>query len=123
MAQVEMSVDVKADLDKVSRAVTDGADDAERDVAREGVQLVRQHLGRVLKHPTGRYSASTLAEKRGSNWRVNGSRRKYGSWLEGTSRRNTRSRFKGYRTFERIAQTLQRKASGVAEDSIDKRMP
>ena len=37
----------------------------------------------------------------------------YGSWLEGTSRRNMTTRFKGYRTFRRVRDFLEKKAMPV----------
>jgi len=37
----------------------------------------------------------------------------YGSWLEGTSRRNLTTRFKGYRTFRRVRDWLEKKAMPV----------
>ena len=44
----------------------------------------------------------------------------YGPWLEGISSRNDTTRFKGYGSFRRVGQSLQKDATGVLEKHISK---
>ena len=44
----------------------------------------------------------------------------YGPWLEGVSSRNDRTRFKGYASFRRVGQTLERDARRVLQAHVDK---
>lgn len=107
---------------RLSRATTDALEAAERETAELGRQMIRQHLGRVLRHPTGRYESGIVAEKVGENWRVSDSGIVYGPWLEGVSRRNARSRFKGYATFRKIGQELGREGVTILERELDHRI-
>jgi hypothetical protein len=47
----------------------------------------------------------------------------WGPWLEGTSRRNQSTRFKGYHLFRKTRQELQRQAPGIGQRELDKVMP
>lgn len=99
--------------------IANGIEDAVDAVAQAGVDAVRARLGSVLRHPTGRASSRVVADvsvpDRAS---VSFGGLVYGPWLEGTSRRNDRSRFKGYRTFRIVAQELEGRAGELAEAAL-----
>lgn len=90
--------------------------DIEREIGQEGEALVLAHLAGVLKNPTGFYASKVTSHPsdHGDVDVVDGGV-VYGPWLEGVGSRNRTTRFKGYATFRRVAQTLQRKADGIAE--------
>lgn len=90
------------------------------DTATAGTAMVRQRLQSVLKHPTGYYSSQIRERSTGNGAEVTDSGVIYGPWLEGTSRRNQTSRFKGYATFRRTAQDLEKAAPKVAGPAADK---
>lgn len=104
----------------VAERVFDNAAEAGADaVAQAGVDMVRARLGQVLRRPTGRYSSRVVADVSIADRPViTDGGIVYGPWLEGTASRNTRSRFKGYRTFRLVAQELDGKAGELAEPAV-----
>ena len=120
MIRLTATIDSPITDGRLTKAVEDGLEDGLREVGRTGERLVHQFLGRSLRHPTGRYESGIVLENLADlRWRITDSGSVYGPWLEGTSRRNARSRFKGYATFRRTGQELQREADEVAERSLD----
>lgn len=105
-----MQVAVKSSgplIDGTANGIVDRAvHDMEGAVADEAVRRVHQRLGQVLKHPTGFYSSRVVKTMRSDGADITDSRVVYGPWLEGVSSRNTRSRFKGYHTFQLVGQQL-----------------
>ena len=93
---------------------------AENESGKILVEAIRTNLRRVLKNPTGFYS-SRIAYTVMTNdaVRVHDSKVVYGPWLEGTSRRNQSTRFKGYATFRRTLQEKQREVDSRFERSAD----
>ena len=72
---------------------------------------------------TGHYRRSIHGEVLTSrNGKVHDSKVVYGPWLEGTSSRNQRSRFKGYAAFRNAFQRLERAAQGVLNKHIGRAM-
>lgn len=47
----------------------------------------------------------------------------WGPWLEGTSKRNQSTRFKGYHLFRKTRQALQQMAPEIGQKELDKVMP
>ncbi|UOZ10543.1 hypothetical protein [Amycolatopsis sp. WQ 127309] len=94
-------------------------DDAMREIEHQvGViaeQDLRSQLGHVLRHPTGRYVSKLRVATQAGLVRVDDQRSVYGPWLEGTGSHNARSRFKGYATFRKVTQQLDRKAGQIAK--------
>lgn len=77
-----------------------------------GEELVRQvqlRLDSVLVNPTGYYRSQVDYGINQGNGAVIVHDRGviYGPWLEGDSRRNAETRFKGYHTFRHVTQTVQ----------------
>lgn len=94
--------------------------EAEMAVAREAEEMVQDRLRVVLRHPTGRYQRRIRVAETGGVVRVDDSNTIYGPWLEGTSRMNERTRFKGYATFRHVSQQVERQAQTIAERVIDR---
>lgn len=85
------------------------------ELAQAGVDAVHSRLRSVLRRPTGRYESRVVADlSTPTNPRITDGGIVYGPWLEGTSGRNTRSRFRGYRTFRLVAQDLEGKAAAIS---------
>jgi hypothetical protein len=103
---------------RLDRAIATGLEQGLDDVAQRGVDLVRQRLGGVLRHPTGHYESVIQVERAGTDRAVTDSGIVYGPWLEGVSQRNQSTRFKGYATFRRTTQELDRQAGAIAERAI-----
>lgn len=102
-------------------AVKEWLNDAKREVAVLGLEQIQARLDRVLKHPTGRYQSSLGIETLGDmNQMITDHGIVYGPWLEGTSRRNESTRFKGYHTFRYVFQRLRKQAAEVAQKSLEK---
>lgn len=94
--------------------------EAEEAVAVETANRVRDRLGEVLKNPTGFYESSIQTDRAVTGFVVDDSGVVYGPWLEGTSSRNARSRFKGYATFRRTRDAVQRDVVAIAGPIIDR---
>lgn len=105
---------------QADRVVERATERAEAAVAERGVTLVRSRLGQVLQRPTGYYASRISAVSYGGSHLTTDRGVVYGPWLEGTSRRNQTTRFKGYRTFRIVGQQLQGQAAGIAEPIIDR---
>ncbi len=101
-----------------ARRLRDAADDAEQRVANVGAGMVRATLGTVLRHPTGHYMSRISAVSQGGDHAVTDRGVVYGPWLEGTSRRNLTTRFKGYHTFRIVTQRLDGMAGAIAEPIV-----
>lgn len=99
---------------RAGAAVTAFISEAEKVVAEQGVNQVRNELGIVLRHPTGRYEAGIQTTTMHGDAVVWDGGIVYGPWLEGTGSRNRTTRFKGYATFRRVTQRLQRQAAPIA---------
>lgn len=90
-----------------------------REVAKVAEQDVQHRLKSVLRHPTGKYQRRIrVGSQHGGLVTVDDQRSVYGPWLEGTGRRNARSRFKGYHTFRLIKQQLDGKAVRTANQVV-----
>jgi hypothetical protein len=88
--------------------------DVEEQIAEEGINLVRSRLGSVLKNPSGYYSSRISSD----GGRVHDGGVIYGPWLEGVGSRNQTTRFKGYATFRKTTQELERRSEDIAEDVV-----
>lgn len=105
---------------RLTDAVDEGLENGVREIGRLGERLVHQFLDRSLRNPTGRYEAGIALENLADHrWRITDSGSVKGPWLEGVSRRNQQTRFKGYATFRRTGQELQREAGPIGERSLD----
>jgi hypothetical protein len=74
---------------------------------------VHQNLDRSLQFPTPYYETQIMVQDRVDTWVVHDRGVAYGPWLEGTSSRNRRTRFKGYASFRRATATATQKAPAI----------
>lgn len=97
-------------------------DEAKERVAQIGVDEVHARLGRVLRHPTGVYQSRVVRERAGrfNDQVIHDQGIVYGPWLEGVSRRNQRTRFKGYATFRRVRLRLRKTATPEVEKILQR---
>ena len=70
------------------------------------------------KASTGHYRRSLHAVVKDLHGRIADGNVVYGPWLEGISSRNQSTRFKGYASFRRTAQWLQKQARKVMEAHV-----
>lgn len=75
-------------------------------LAEEGARRVRARLDTVLRRPTGYYKSNITVDRRSQFRGITDSGVVYGGWLEGVDSRNKTTRFKGYRTFRIVKQSL-----------------
>jgi len=80
--------------------------EAQRRVAEQFLANVQQYLDQSIKHPTPYYETQIMVQHLGHDDVVHDRGIIYGPWLEGTSRRNQTTRFKGYASFRRARQAL-----------------
>lgn len=97
-------------------------DTAVEDVVRvagdRALQLVHQRLGSVLQHPTGYYKSRVTVSNAQDSMELTDGGVVYGPWLEGTSSRNSSTRFKGYHTFRLVEQQMEKEALDIGEASV-----
>jgi len=89
---------------------------AVQEVANQGLADVQENANKSFKHPTPYYETQIYVRR--DSWDENTVSDRgivYGPWLEGTSSRNQSTRFKGYASFRRAAQGLDRKAGDLVE--------
>jgi len=104
-------------------AIEEFLEDAAREVAQLGTNEIRARLGQVLENPSGHYHNRIVTDRVSSGgWHVTDGGVVYGPWLEGTSSRNKSTRFKGYQTFRRTRQWLERKAGDVAGQQLGRHL-
>lgn len=72
------------------------------------------------KASVGHYRRSLHTERKGMSAVIDDGRVVYGPWLEGISSRNQRTRFKGYASFRRVGQYLQRLVPSVLTKNIQR---
>lgn len=88
-------------------------------IAQEGVNRVKARLGQVLQNPTGYYESRIAVERREIYRGVWDQNVIYGPWLEGTGSRNRTTRFKGYRTFRMVKQSLDNDSRDIAQPYVE----
>lgn len=87
------------------------------DVADEGAAEVGRETA-VFKHPTGNYLRRITTQRRVGAHAVLLDDVVYDTWIEGTSRRNQTSRFKGYQVFRKATQALDGRVPEIARSTI-----
>lgn len=107
-----MGLDV---LDDISREI-------QVEIGRAAFVEVHSNLNARIRHPTPYYETQIVQQRLGSDEVVHDRGIVYGPWLEGTSRRNSTTRFKGYFSFRRARQTVQLRASDIAGHVVARNM-
>jgi hypothetical protein len=98
--------------------VTDYCDEIKYVVAWQGHAEARQIMDASFRRPTPYYEVQVTVEPRGEEMVVHDRGIVYGPWLEGVSRRNQVSRFKGYHSFRRATQALRPRAVQLARHAL-----
>ena len=95
-------------------------DEAKQKVADTGVNELHARMGKAYKERTGAYESHIVTEVQKNDRVITDNFVIYGPWLEGTSRRNETSRFKGYGTFRKTRLWMRRKAGPQTQELLDK---
>jgi hypothetical protein len=96
-------------------------DEAAQEIVTLGANHLRGDLGEPpFENPTGWYKSHITPKRVGAMWEVQDSGVVYGPWLAGTSSRNKKSRFKGYKHWRRLFAYMDRIAGPVVEKMIAK---
>lgn len=98
--------------------LTAGIDNGRRAIAAEGERLVKMETGK-FRNPTGTYESRIHQEHAAWISRILPGRLPYVRWLEGTSRRNQTTRFKGYFLFRNARMALERRAVPLMEQQLE----
>jgi hypothetical protein len=90
-------------------------------IAERGKEMVLETLHEVLQNPTGYYESQVRVEGRANFVDVvTDGGVVYGPWLEGTSSRNQTTRFKGYGTFRKVKDRLEKESIRIAVRTLPK---
>lgn len=86
----------------------------EREIGRQGVEMVKSALDGVLQHPSGFYRSQIRADRSSNDTVINDSDVVYGPWLEGVGSRNYPiTKFEGYHTFRNTYPKIVKKAEAI----------
>lgn len=91
---------------------------AKEALADAGVNLVLAQLAANLQNPTGRYESRIGTEKQVDDIFVTDDGMIYGPWLEGTGSRNKTTKFKGYASFRKASQQLERQVDRIVDKEL-----
>src|SRR5258706_3952179 len=86
-------------------------------IAGKGKDMVREHLNAVIMQNRGVYVSRVHVRSLGGTQIISNDM-VYSPWIEGVSRRNHSTRFKGYHTFRLIGQELDARAEPMAEEIL-----
>jgi hypothetical protein len=97
-------------------------DDATKLVAEHGRDELRKRATSKPKRPTGAFARSVVVKQFGRSRAINATYPgvTYGPWLEGTSARNTSTRFKGYRMFKLTRGRLRKQVGDLVQGLLDR---
>lgn len=99
-------------------------DEMARRVAVLGASMVRTELHKVLKVETPYYRLQNEARPDPPGWKIWDRDVIYGPWLEGTGSRNSPvTRFRGYATYRRMTQVIDRRAGVIADYTMREFIP
>lgn len=101
-----------------ARLLQQGADEAEQAVGIELRNQWRSNLAGSARQRTGFYESRVRLESSRGDTVVTDRGVVYANWLEGTSRRNASTRFKGYRHIERAFAAVDPQAGQITERAL-----
>jgi hypothetical protein len=78
------------------------------------------NMHRDFRKPTGAYWSRVVVDPRPGVVKVTDNFVIYGPWLEGVSRRNARTRFKGYAGARRAMQQVGREVPRIVQPALDR---
>jgi len=99
---------------RAERALNDFIREFAEGYAEDVNQELQNRFRQNFKTSTGRYESQVRTRRLGKGVSGVTSSSPYGAWLEGASRRNAKSSFKGYRTFGETTAKMERRAGAVA---------
>lgn len=109
------------------RAITQldrACEEIERRVATIGASMIRTELHRVLRNETPYYRLQNEARPALPGWMIWDRDVIYGPWLEGVGSRNYPvTRFRGYATYRRTVQQIDRRAGVIANYTMREFIP
>lgn len=88
------------------------------DLAGQALALVATNLDASIKNPTPYYETQIIVQTIQQDRVVHDRGIVYGPWLEGISSRNRTTRFKGYASFRRAAQNLERQVPTLLRPAL-----
>ena len=100
-------------------AVADFLATAVRDVTNMTEVELHLAMGRRFKHPTGKFESALHQTMTTPYLRTVLDPIVYGPWLEGTSKRNQSTRFKGYHLFRRTTAKMRKLAGPLVQGKLD----
>lgn len=103
---------------RADAAAADASEQCEVSISVLGASMVRTNLNKVLRVQTPFYRLQVEAQPEPPGWKITDQGVIYGPWLEGTSRRNQTTRFKGYATFRRTTQQINRRAVTIGNGVV-----
>ena len=103
---------------KGKAVISSAVDDVNEDVGQEAYNRVQGRLSQVLQHPTGAYQSRVVTDVSSDSVGISDGGVIYGPWLEGTSSRNGSTAFKGYQTFRKVFQDMDKDAPKQADRII-----
>jgi hypothetical protein len=118
MARVEVDVSGPLFDGRAAAAVAAFAEDAKREVQQQVYAEVMTNLNASIKKPTPYYETQIAMSQGEGDYTVHDRGVIYGPWLEGTSERNRTTRFKGYASFRRAAQSIQGKVPQLVQAAL-----
>lgn len=119
---IEIEVDLSGPLftGAWSGLLDDMVEDIGYELGGHALERVQYFLDRQIQHPTPYYETQITQQRRGRYEVVHDRGIVYGPWLEGTSRRNARSSFKGYASFRKARDELVQQAPGIVDRVISR---
>jgi len=104
-------------------AVARFCEDAQSEVAQQGLADVHEIYNARIRNPTPYYETQLTMEIIGADAVVHDRGIIYGPWLNGTGTRNATTRFKGYAGFRITKQQLPGKVPGLIEPILARYLP
>lgn len=107
--------EAKRELDRFETELREAVAD---DGVAQVIKLAGGHFQYKNSRPTGHYVRNVTHQRRVDSNRIHVDDVIYGNWIEGTSSRNDRTRFKGYNLFRKATQELDGRVKPIANDVI-----
>ena len=107
---------------RTKRAISMALQDTLQDVTERGESIVKRQLFPGHGMVTGTLKRSIAGEVVNSLRAFVSTNVVYGGWIEGTSRRNQTTRFKGYSMFRKARQALNRSWPRLLQRHLRRRM-
>lgn len=107
---------------QLTRRLDEAMDECLEAVGREVHQTWQGNMHRDFRHPSGAYWSRVVVVPKPGLVKVTDNFVIYGAWLEGVSRRNARTRFKGYAGARRATQQVEREVPGIVTPVLDRRL-